>query len=297
DEVGLRPQIWCPRCRDDKHMPPDGGGRFKACGLKKDADGSFGVDHVRVKCRLCGQKITQAHGHLSYVGHAHATSRLLEADPQWTWRPMGRDVPDEVMIAAIGTGSPEVIAAVAAAYPPKIIEMDIGNGRVERVMWGELVIHDGDGNEIVTPGVGDAIGKAWGPNALKEIIGDLVRNAAMRRGLALNLWMKQDADQAARESRVTAGADDPAGSAARAALFDDDAGPAKGRGRTAGPKPGTASGEAGINPEAQAAADMAWLIAQDPAKGGLDALQACHGKARDKRLLGLHCLDPRHADS
>ena len=287
DEIGLRPQVWCPACRDK-----DKGGPQKACGMSKDARGSGGVDHVRAKCKLCGQNITAAHMHLSYVGHAHLTQRLNEADPRWTWRP-ARDVPDEVMLAAIATGNAELLKMVLSAYPPKIIEMEIPTSRgtaTERVMWGELVIHDDVGNEIVMPGVGDAIGKAWGPNALKEMVGDLLRNAGMRRGAALNLWMGEERDRAKAENRASA--DEPSGYAARAGLFDDDAKPAaKPRPRKpAEAKPDAGANEAGINPEAQAAADLLWALACD-GKPEAD-VAAAHEAARRNKLLGLHCLAP-----
>src|SRR5581483_6823368 len=43
-------------------------------------------------------------------------------------------------------------------------------------------------------GYGDAGGKK-GPNAVKEAIGDAIRNAAMRFGVALDLWAKEDLQQ------------------------------------------------------------------------------------------------------
>lgn len=294
DEVGLRPQVWCPKCREQKGV--------KYCGMKADERGSGGVEHVRKKCKDCGQNITQAHLHLSYIGHAHITDRLIAADPKWTWRPMGRDIPPEVMTAAIATGNLSIVQTVINAYPPKIIEVDGGNGRVEHIMWGEVIIHDENGDEFAMPGVGDAIGKAWDPNAVKEMVGDLLRNALMRHGAGLDLWKKEDADKAKRE-RTAAGADDPGGYAARASIFDQDQA-AEGtqarsaRGRAAARKPAEPppdTGNAGINPEAQAAADLAYKIAASGSalqQPDLGKLQDAHAKARTKMLLGLHCLNP-----
>jgi hypothetical protein len=296
-EVGLRPQVWCPKCRDEKI-----GGKLKFCGMPAGEKGSGGVEHVRKKCRDCGQNITQAHLHLSYIGHAHITDRLLATDPKWTWRPMGRDIPEEVMTAAIATGNLAIIQTVISAYPPKIIEVPGPNGRVEHIMWGEVIIHDENGDEFAMPGVGDAIGKSWDPNAVKEMLGDLFRNALMRHGAGLDLWKKQDADQAKRE-RNAAGADDPGGYSARAAIFDQ-AGegsqeqPASGRPAARKPRetpPDT--GTAGINPEAQAAADLAWKLRTDQVTVEELRLKAYEPALKNK-LLGdkhgvqMHCLAP-----
>lgn len=287
DEIGIRPQVWCKDCNAVKNGP-------KACRKKKDEPGAAGVDHIIAKCPECGQRVSKAHLHLNFVGHADATRRLLQADPRWTWRPMARDVDPETLRAAIATGNPEIVKMVIEAAPPAITEIPNANGYVERGMWMWLVVHDEHGREVVTPGFGDATGKAWGVTALKEVIGDGIRNAGMRRGLALDLWRRMDLEQARRDTAAATGSD----YADRAALFDDDAKQAtaaggRRRAKPAEPKPDTGANEAGINPEAQATADMAWRIAEDPKPGGLGALQACHEKAREKRLLGLHCLDPR----
>ena len=295
-EVGLRPQVWCPKCRD-----PQTGGKTRCCGMKAEERGSGGVEHVRKKCGDCGQSMTQAHMHLSYVGHAHITERLIQTDPRWTWRPMGRDIPDEVMAAAIATGDHLMVQAVISAYPPKIIEIPGPNGRVEHVLWGEVIVHDENGDEVVMPGVGDAIGKNWDPNAVKEMLGDLLRNAMMRHGTGLDMWKKEDSDRAKRERHGAGGSpDDPWGAGARAALFDDDAKPAQQQGRRRAPaerKPpeDTGGNEAGINPQAQAAADLAWKLAEaSPAEvaGALEKLKELHTKTMKDKLLPLHCMDP-----
>ena len=293
-EVGLRPQVWCPKCRDTKANPQ----RF--CGMKADERGSGGVDHVKKKCRDCGQSMTQAHLHLSYVGHAHITERLLDTDPTWTWRPMGRDIPDAVMAAAIATGDHLMVQAVISAYPPKIIEIPGPNGRVEHIMWGEVIVHDENGDEVVMPGVGDATGKNWDPNAVKEMIGDLLRNAVMRHGTGLEMWKKEDADRAKRERNGAGGnADDPWG--ARTTLFDDDAKPAQQQGRRkprqpdAKPAEPAGAGDAAISPEAQTAADLAWQIAQAPpgeTGPALSKLKDHHTATMKKKLLPLHCINP-----
>jgi hypothetical protein len=92
---------------------------------------------------------------LSYVGHAALTDRLLQADPNWTWEPVADPS---------GKGLPLAGAGVE--------------------MWIALTI---DGTTRY--GYGDAQNKKGG-DAIKEAIGDALRNAAMRFGVALDLWHK-----------------------------------------------------------------------------------------------------------
>lgn len=93
---------------------------------------------------------------LAYVGHAALTDRLLEADPLWNWE----------FNAANADGSP-------------VIDKDGG-------MWIKLTVCG-----VTRLGYGNAQGKTGG-NAMKERIGDALRNAAMRFGAALDLWHKGD---------------------------------------------------------------------------------------------------------
>lgn len=93
---------------------------------------------------------------LDYVGHAALTDRLLDADPQWAWEPL----------------------AYAQSGLPYIDELG--------GMWIKLTVCG-----VTRIGYGDAQGKT-GPNAIKEVIGDALRNAAMRFGAALDLWHKGD---------------------------------------------------------------------------------------------------------
>lgn len=94
--------------------------------------------------------------HLDYIGHAGITDRLNQVDPQWTWKPMGR--------TPVGTP----------------LLSDGG-------MWGYLTVLG-----VTRIGFGDA-GSKNGPNAIKEIIGDFLRNAAMRFGVGTYLWGKSEA--------------------------------------------------------------------------------------------------------
>ncbi|WP_447198263.1 hypothetical protein [Streptomyces hebeiensis] len=112
---------------------------------------------------MCASSLTTAHIHLDYVGHAELTGRLLEADPLWTWEPMAFD----------------------ADGLPKFDQ--VGG------LWIRLTVA---GHTRI--GYGDSDGKT-GPKAVKEAIGDALRNAGMRFGAALDLWSKTDMAKAAAE--------------------------------------------------------------------------------------------------
>lgn len=107
-----------------------------------------------VRCSLCGGWHHKDVVHLDYVGHAALTDRLLDCDINWNWKP--------IEFGGLAAGS---------------VDKDGG-------MWIELTVCG-----VSRIGYGDADGKT-GPNAVKERIGDALRNAAMRFGAALDLWHK-----------------------------------------------------------------------------------------------------------
>lgn len=119
--------------------------------------------HPRRRCDECGQTIGQ-HIHLDFVSHAHVTDRLLSVDPTWTWEPMVVD--------------PE-------AGGPRIVERD---GELE--LWGWLTV-----GGVRRPAVGVVAKRpdgSWPPDAAKQLVSDLIRNGAMRFGVALSLWARED---------------------------------------------------------------------------------------------------------
>lgn len=109
-----------------------------------------------VNCKECGGWHHPRAVHLDYVGHAALTDRLLDVDPAWSWEPM---------------------AVTAEGLPA----LDRNGG-----LWIKLTIAG-----VTRLGYGSADGKSGG-DAVKEIIGDALRNAAMRFGAALDLWHKGD---------------------------------------------------------------------------------------------------------
>lgn len=136
-------------------------------------------------CSECGGNHSSATIHLDYIGHADITARLNEVDPSWTWEPEHRDVDPELLKAAIASGNPEIIAQVIANSPMRYTDQGL---------WIRLTVLG-----VTRLGYGDAAGKDFGPAAVKEIIGDALRNAGMRFGIALYLWSKSE-DAAALRS-------------------------------------------------------------------------------------------------
>ncbi len=109
-----------------------------------------------VRCAICGGWHHPKVIHLDYVGHAALTDRFLDVDDKWSWEPM----------ALNDLGLPAL--------------------DVDGLLWIKLTI---DG--VTRLGVGDA-GDKQGGDAMKERIGDALRNAGMRFGAALDLWHKGD---------------------------------------------------------------------------------------------------------
>ena len=99
---------------------------------------------------------------LSYMGHAEVTLALLDVDPLWTWEPL----------------------AIDAEHGRPVID-EQGN---RLVMWGYLTV-----GGLRRMCVGTCEARKGDPE--KELIGDLLRNGAMRFGIGTKLWSKAtDAD-------------------------------------------------------------------------------------------------------
>jgi hypothetical protein len=130
---------------------------------------------------------------LVYMGHAEVTLALIDVDPAWNWHPVAID-PE--------TGGPKITP----------------QGK-RLVLWGYLEVL---GVQRLCVGTCDA-GKG---DPEKELIGDLLRNGAMRFGIGTKLWSKAvDADPAGSgrsggyEPRRSAPAA-PQPSSSAVALFD-----------------------------------------------------------------------------
>lgn len=103
-------------------------------------------------------KLPKGGSMLDFVGHADVNKALIEIDPLWTWQPVAWD--DDGM--------------------PKI---KVANGVA--TMWGIMTIH---GKQML----GVATVQANKPDLYKELASDFLRNAAMRFGIYLSLWTKNE---------------------------------------------------------------------------------------------------------
>jgi hypothetical protein len=116
--------------------------------------GAYGVPDPKIV-----GKLPKAGTSLDFVGHADITRILLEIDPTWRWVPIAWD-----------NGRPSI---------------HVENGIA--TMWGELTVLG-----QARLGVGSV--RADKQELDKELIGDFLRNAAMRFGICLSLWTKQEWD-------------------------------------------------------------------------------------------------------
>jgi len=107
-------------------------------------------------------KLPKAGITLDYIGHATVTDRLLSVDPEWSWEPM----------AVADDGGPL-----------------IRHGAKELTMWIRLTV-----GGVSRLGVGSVAPNAF--DVEKQLVGDAIRNAAMRFGVALDLWSKAELESA-----------------------------------------------------------------------------------------------------
>jgi hypothetical protein len=112
-----------------------------------------------IRCKDCGSWHHPDVVHLDYVGHAALTDRLLDTDLFWSWEPL----------AFTELGLPA---------------FDQSGG-----LWIKLTVCG-----VTRLGYGHAAAKSNADpgSREKEVIGDALRNAAMRFGAALDLWHKGD---------------------------------------------------------------------------------------------------------
>lgn len=126
--------------------------------------------HKKKRCDVCSAYISPAHLHIDYVGHADVTERLLRVDPEWNWEPFALDENGLPLLDTDELGNP------------------VG-------LWIKLTVlgHTRIGYGSVPSNQSDAI---------KVLIGDALRNAAQRFGVALRQWQKGDREDPAAENAV-----------------------------------------------------------------------------------------------
>ena len=94
-----------------------------------------------------------------YVDHGHVTERLLAVDPEWSWEPFAVDE----------NGLPALVFMNDMAH-----------------LWGRMTVCG-----VTRVEVGSV--EAPKDEVLKEAVSDCIKRCAMRFGVALHLWMGEDA--------------------------------------------------------------------------------------------------------
>lgn len=116
-------------------------------------------------------KLPKGGTQLDYVGHAAVTDRLLAVDPLWSWEPLAFDPDGGPLVRYEGTDS---------------------------VLWIRLTVCG-----VTRIGVGIAATKSF--ELSKQLVSDAIRNAAMRFGVALDLWSKEDLHATPAEPTIDTG--------------------------------------------------------------------------------------------
>jgi hypothetical protein len=110
---------------------------------------------------------------LEFVSHAEVTRALIEVDPLWTWEPMGHDDHGQPVLERDTNGSP------------------VG-------LWGWMTVCG-----VRRPCYGSCEARDREP--VKILVGDLIRNGAMRFGCCAALWSaaerNREADKPAAKAR------------------------------------------------------------------------------------------------
>ncbi|MCP4961983.1 MAG: hypothetical protein GY925_22285, partial [Actinomycetia bacterium] len=117
-----------------------------------------------------GKKPQKTGPALDYVGHAAVTQRLLTVDPLWNWEPVAWD----------SSGRPKVNTVTHISYRKNGPDVET----TECSMWIKMTVAG-----VTRLGVGTA---ELGTDIDKRLISDAIRNAAMRFGVGLDLWSKED---------------------------------------------------------------------------------------------------------
>ena len=146
-------------------FPPEAQGKLprSTCRACSNSPNKRCEQHTWVtNCPECRGSHSSATMHIDFIGHADVTARLLEVDPHWFWRPW----------------TPEEVSALPPPYR---------NG-----LWIWLNVLG-----VERAGFGHAENdRQRGGDEVKVAIGDALRNAAMRFGIALDLWAKGDREWA-----------------------------------------------------------------------------------------------------
>jgi hypothetical protein len=126
---------------------------------KSQREGREANRSLGISCPICGGWHHKDAIHLDYVGHAALTDRLLDVDPLWYWEPVAFG--EDGLPRFDKTGGLWIRLHVCG-------HSRLGYGHAKAATYQDIGARE------------------------KEVIGDALRNAAMRFGAALDLWHKGD---------------------------------------------------------------------------------------------------------
>jgi hypothetical protein len=142
--VGKLPKVTCRDCS----------ARNRDCTI---------TSHEKAWCPTCKTRVSTAHMHVDFVGHAVVTDRLLSVDPEWSWT-WGVDDP-------------------ATGRPSKELSIERTPDGEPVALWMALTV-----GGITKRDVGYV--EAGKSEPMKLLVADALCRAAMRFGVALELWAK-----------------------------------------------------------------------------------------------------------
>lgn len=127
------------------------------------------------------QTVPKAGRNLQYVSHGRVTERLNDVDPEWTWEPLGYK----------DDGTPAITKS--GRFVNLWIKLTVLG--VTRIGVGTVEL-DNNGNSS--------------HDISKELISDALRNAAMRFGVGLHLWLNDVGERAPVQNAPSAPQNAPA---------------------------------------------------------------------------------------
>lgn len=111
---------------------------------------------------------------MDFVGHAAVTDRINTVDPAWNWEPF----------ACNENGTPLITYRPMGERTNK--KGDTYTWSVAS-LWINITICG-----VTRPAVGNADCYPWSDSVEKQLISDAIKNGAMRFGVAIDLWSKED---------------------------------------------------------------------------------------------------------
>ncbi len=163
-------------------------------------------DRKYADCEVCGKNHVVPAVHLDYLGHAGTTERLLSVDPLWNWEPCATEDDGRPKFERTSEGLLDALRILSKTIERVIpmlrseVSMPAGLDMANELEEAVQAAHDADTGDSDPVGfwakltICGVTRLAYGSceagkgDPEKELIGDMVRNGAMRFGVATALW-------------------------------------------------------------------------------------------------------------